>query len=130
GGNISQCMDDRDIAAQCCWLLAGIGLEARLQEEGFRCKAQNETTIWESGHEPVSDLSEGQDRISDSRARWIPEVIVAGIPKNGLPYTASFIINVDAIKPESCNQVKHRIDEGIPVRIGIELEGSAGGAAD
>src|SRR5262249_7329524 len=130
GGDVSQRIDDGNITAQGCGGRAGVELEACLQEEGLGGEAQNETPIGKRVCEAIPYISERQDRVPDSRSRGILEVIVIGVPKKGIPRTASLKVNVDAVKSEGCNQVEYRIDESVPVRIRIEFEGSACRAAD
>src|SRR5215475_15948633 len=128
GGDVSQRIDDGNITTQGSGGRAGIELEACLQEESLGCEAQNETPVGERVCEAIPYISERQNRVPDSRSRGVLEVIVIGVPKKGIPRTASFKVNVDAVEPESCNQVEHRIDESVPVRIRIEFEGAAGRA--
>src|SRR5262245_45318332 len=84
-GDVPQRVDDGNITAQRRRRRAGVELEARLQEEGFGCEAQNETTIGECVCEAVPDIPESQNRVPDSRSRSIPEVIVIGVPRRGFP---------------------------------------------
>src|SRR5262245_19435730 len=130
GGDVPQRIDDRNVTAQGRRRRAGVELESRLQEEGFRGKTQDETTIGECVCEAVPDLPERHDRVPYSRSRGVPEVIVVGVPKNGIPRAATFKVDVDAVKSEGRNKVKYRIDEGISLRIRIEFECPAGCAAN
>src|SRR5262245_20328743 len=124
-GDVPQRVDDGNITAQRRWRRAGVELEARLQEESLGGEAQNETTIGECVCEAVPDIPEGQDRVPDSRSRGIPEMIVIGVSKKRIPRTAAFKVDVDAVESEGRNQVEHRVDECVPLRIRIEFEGHA-----